>query len=160
MSVGLGTAIGYLKLDVSGFASGVDSAISDMTRLNGNFSTASQGLQTIGGMFTKTGAALTAGFTAPVVGFVAASVKAGTEFDASMSQVAAVSKATGNDLKTIRDRAIEMGEKTRYSATEVSNAMYYMAWLVGMLLRFIKVFPVCLLLVQHLVRIWLEYLIL
>lgn len=126
MSVGLGTAIGYLKLDVSGFASGVDSAISDMNRLNGNFSTASQGLQTIGGMFTKTGAALTAGFTAPVVGFAAASVKAGTEFDASMSQVAAVSKATGNDLKTIRDRAIEMGEKTRYSATEVSNAMYYM----------------------------------
>lgn len=126
MSVGLGTAIGYLKLDVSGFASGVDSAISDMNRLNGNFSTASQGLQTIGGMFTKTGAALTAGFTAPVVGFGAASVKAGTEFDASMSQVAAVSKATGDDLKTIRDRAIEMGEKTRYTATEVSDAMYYM----------------------------------
>lgn len=126
MSVGLGTAIGYLKLDVSGFANGVDSAISDMNRLNGNFSTASQGLQTIGGMFTKTGAALTAGFTAPVIGFGAASVKAGTDFDSSMSQVAAVSKATGNDLQTIRDRAIEMGEKTRYSAKEVSDAMYYM----------------------------------
>lgn len=126
MSVGLGTAIGYLNLDVSGFARGVDSAISDMNRLNGGFGTTSQGLQTIGGMFSKAGAALTAGFTAPVVGFAAASVKAGTDFDASMSQVSAVSKATGEDLQTIRDRAIEMGEKTRYSAKEVSDAMYYM----------------------------------
>lgn len=126
MSVGLGTAIGYLKLDVSGFARGVDSAISDMNRMNGQFSTASQGLQTIGGMFSKTGAALTAGLTAPVVGFGAASVKAGTDFDASISQVSAVSKATGKDLQTIRDRAIEMGEKTRYSAKECSDAMYYM----------------------------------
>lgn len=126
MAIGLGTAVGYLKLDTSGFASGVDSAISDMNRLNGGFSTASEGLQTIGGMFSKTGAALTAGFTAPVVGFGAASVKAGTEFDAAMAKVAAVSKATGKDLQTIRDRAIEMGEKTRYSATEVSDAMYYM----------------------------------
>ena len=126
MPVGLGTAVGYLRLDTTGFAMGVDSAISDMNNLEGKFNTASQGLQTIGGMFSKTGAALTAGFTAPVVGFAAASVKAGTEFDASMSRVAAVSKATGDDLKTIRDRAIEMGEKTRYSATEVSDAMYYM----------------------------------
>lgn len=124
--MGLGTAVGYLNLDVSGFARGVDSAISDMNRLNGNFNTASQGLQTIGGMFTKTGTALTAGFTAPVAGFAAASVKAGTDFDASMAKVAAVSKATGKDLEIIRDRAIEMGEKTRYSATEVSDAMYYM----------------------------------
>lgn len=126
MPVGLGTAVGYLDLDISGFARGVDSAISDMNGLNGKVKTASQALQTVGGMFTKAGTALTAGFTAPVAGFGAASVKAGTEFDASMSQVAAVSKATIEDLETIRDRAIEMGEKTRYSATEVSDAMYYM----------------------------------
>lgn len=126
MSVGLGTAVGYLKLDITGFANGIDGAISDMKRLNGNFSTTSQGLKTIGGNFSKAGSALTAGFTAPVVGFGAASVKAGMDFDSSISQVSAVSKATGEDLKTIRDRAIEMGEKTRYSATEVSDAMYYM----------------------------------
>ncbi|MDE7431381.1 MAG: phage tail tape measure protein, partial [Lachnospiraceae bacterium] len=126
MSVGLGTAVGYLKLDVSGFASGVDSAISDMNHLDGKVKTASQGLQTIGSAISKTGAALTAGLTAPVVGFGAASVKAGMEFDTSISQVSAVAKATGEDLELIRDRAIEMGEKTRYSAKEVSDAMYYM----------------------------------
>lgn len=126
MPLGLGTAIGYLNLDITGFAQGIDSAVSDMKRLNTGFSTTAQGLQTIGGMFTGAGKTLTAGFTAPVIGFGAASVKAGTEFDTSMSKVAAVSKATGENLSIIRDRAIEMGEKTRYSATEVSDAMYYM----------------------------------
>lgn len=126
MAVGLGTAIGYLNLDISGFANGIDSAISDMDKLGNKVKTASDGMTTIGNAFTKTGAALTAGVTAPIVGFGAASVKAGSEFDSSMSRVGAVAKATGEDFQTIRDRAIEMGEKTRYSATEVSDAMYYM----------------------------------
>ena len=126
MSVGLGTAVGYLTLDASGFVRGIDSATGAMGDLENKFSTTSQGLQTIGGMFSSAGTKLTAGLTAPVVGFGAASVKAGTEFDSSMSQVSAVSKATGEDLELIRDRAIEMGEKTRYSAKEVSDAMYYM----------------------------------
>lgn len=126
MAIGLGTAVGYLNLDISGFAKGIDTAMADMDNLNGKFKTTAQGLQTVGGMFTKTGATLTAGFTAPVVGFGVASIKAGTDFDASMSQVAAVSKATGESLELIRDRAIEMGEKTRYTAKEVSDAMYYM----------------------------------
>lgn len=126
MAVGLGTAIGYLNLDISGFANGVDSAISDLETLGKKVKTASDGMMTIGNTFTKTGTALTASVTAPIIGFGAASVKAGSEFDASMSQVAAVAKATGEDFQLIRDRAIEMGEKTRYSATEVSDAMYYM----------------------------------
>lgn len=126
MSVGLGTAVGYLTLDASGFVRGIDSATGAMGDLENKFSTTSQGLQTIGGMFSSAGTKLTAGLTAPVVGFGAASVKAGAEFDSSMSQVSAVSKATDEDLELIRDRAIEMGEKTRYSAKEVSDAMYYM----------------------------------
>lgn len=126
MSIGLGTAVGYLDLDASGFARGVDEATGSMNRLSSKFSTASQGLQAIGGTFTHVGSVLTASLTAPIAGFGAASIKAGTEFDSAMSQVSAVSKATGNDLATIRDRALEMGEKTRYSAKEVSDAMYYM----------------------------------
>ena len=126
MSVGLGTAIGYLTLDASGFARGIDDASVAMGDLENKFSTTSKGLKTIGGMFSSAGTKLTAGLTAPVIGFGAASVKTGTKFDSAMSQVSAVSKATGGDLELIRDRAIEMGEKTRYSATEVSNAMYYM----------------------------------
>lgn len=126
MAIGLGTAVGYLNLDISGFANGVDSAISDMGRLNGGFSTATQGLQTIGGMFTKAGTALTAGFTAPVTGATAASIKFGSEFDKQMSNVKAVTGATTEEFEAMREAAISWGEKTVYTATEAGEALYYM----------------------------------
>lgn len=126
MAVGLGTAVGYLNLDITGFANGIDSAVSDMSRLEGSFSTASQGLQSIGGMFTKAGTALTAGFTAPITGAIAASVKFGAEFDKSMSNVKAVTGATGKEFDALREAAISWGEKTKYTAAEASDALYYM----------------------------------
>ena len=106
MSVGLGTAIGYLKLDVSGFASGVDSAISDMNRLQNNANTLSGAFSTVGSAMTKVGGFLTAGVTAPLVGATVASVKFGTEFDAQMSNVKAVSGATATEFEGMRDAAI------------------------------------------------------
>ena len=44
-----------------------------------------------------------------------------------MSQVAAISGATGDDLQALRDKAREMGEKTKFSASEAADAMTYMA---------------------------------
>ena len=44
-----------------------------------------------------------------------------------MSQVAAVSGATGSDLDALRDKAREMGSKTKFSASEAAEAMNYMA---------------------------------
>ena len=44
-----------------------------------------------------------------------------------MSQVAAVSGATGKDFDALRNKAREMGAKTKFSATEAAEAMNYMA---------------------------------
>ena len=44
-----------------------------------------------------------------------------------MSQVAAVSGATGKDFDALRSKAREMGSKTKFSATEAAEAMNYMA---------------------------------
>ncbi|MBR0392358.1 MAG: phage tail tape measure protein [Oscillospiraceae bacterium] len=44
-----------------------------------------------------------------------------------MSKVAAVSGATGKDLDALRDKAREMGSKTKFSASEAAEAMNYMA---------------------------------
>ena len=44
-----------------------------------------------------------------------------------MSQVGAVSGATGKDLDALRDKAREMGSKTKFSASEAAEAMNYMA---------------------------------
>lgn len=67
----------------------------------------------------------------PVTGAVgalgAAAVKTAADFDSAMSQVAAVSGATGDDLDRLREKAREMGAKTKFSASEAAEAMNYMA---------------------------------
>lgn len=56
-----------------------------------------------------------------------AAVKTASDFDSSMSQVAAVSGATGEDFDKLRAKAREMGAKTKFSASEAADAMNYMA---------------------------------
>ena len=65
--------------------------------------------------------------TAGVAAAGAAAVKTAADFDSSMSKVAAVSGATGGDLDALRDKAREMGSKTKFSASEAAEAMNYMA---------------------------------
>ena len=65
--------------------------------------------------------------SAAVAGLGAAAVKTSADFDSSMSQVAAVSGATGDDFDALRDKAREMGSKTKFSASEAADAMNYMA---------------------------------
>lgn len=65
--------------------------------------------------------------TGAVAGLGAAAVKTAADFDSAMSQVAAVSGATGDDLDRLREKAREMGAKTKFSASEAAEAMNYMA---------------------------------
>ena len=65
--------------------------------------------------------------TTVIGGLGVAAVKTAADFDSSMSRVAAISGATGDDLQALRDKAREMGEKTKFSASEAADAMTYMA---------------------------------
>lgn len=72
--------------------------------------------------------------TAAVGGLATAAVKVASDFDSAMSQVAAVSGATGKELDALREKAREMGSKTKFSASEAAEAMNYMAmaeWKTG-----------------------------
>ena len=62
-----------------------------------------------------------------VAGLGTAAVKTSADFDSAMSQVAAVSGATGEDFDALRNKAREMGSKTKFSASEAAEAMNYMA---------------------------------
>ncbi len=66
---------------------------------------------------------VTAGVTA--LGTIA--VKTGADFDSAMSKVAGVSGATGSEMDALREKAREMGSKTKFSASEAADAMNYMA---------------------------------
>lgn len=87
------------------------------------------------------GAAIAAATTA-VVGFGAASVSTGADFDKSMSQVAATMGKTSEEMEdevgsvdlawgtfsgNLREYAQEMGSHTAFSATQAADALNYMA---------------------------------
>lgn len=55
------------------------------------------------------------------------SIKVGSDFEAGMSKVSAISGATGEELGKLTDKAKEMGAKTKFSATEAASAFEYMA---------------------------------
>lgn len=62
------------------------------------------------------------------------SMDVGMAFDSSMSKVAAISGATGDDLDFLTEKAQEMGAKTKFSASEAADAFTYMAmagWKTG-----------------------------
>lgn len=91
-------------------------------------------ISNFGGGMEKAGGFLTKSVTLPVVGIGTAALKAGDDFEAGMSRVAAISRAGEGDLQRLTDMAIKLGANTKFSATEVSDAMYYMAmagWRTG-----------------------------
>lgn len=49
------------------------------------------------------------------------------DFDSSMSKIQALSGSTGEELIALKDKAVELGASTAWSASQVSEAMQYMA---------------------------------
>lgn len=123
---GLEKASGKLK----GFASGLQSTLAST---KGMFSPAVEGFKQIEGVGKTAGSYMVKGAQAfgvastAVAGFGGSAVKAGMSFDAAMSQVSAISGATGGSFDALRSKAMEMGAKTKFSATEAAEAMNYMA---------------------------------
>lgn len=54
-------------------------------------------------------------------------LEAGMNFESAMSQVEAISGATADEMEALSAKAKEMGEKTKFSATESAEAFNYMA---------------------------------
>ena len=91
-------------------------------------------LQALGAQFKQIGSKMQAVgktmsmyVTTPLVGVGAASVKAGMDFDTAMSQVAATSGKTVDEISELRDFAKEMGSTTAFSATQAAEGLNFMA---------------------------------
>ena len=98
-------------------------------------------LEKAGDKIADVGKTLTTHVTVPIAAAGTAAVKTAADFDAAMSKVAAVSGATGDELDALRDKAREMGAKTKFSASEAADAMNYMAmagWKTGDMLEGIE----------------------
>ena len=128
MAVNIGTAQGYLDLDISRFTSALQQAnAAASTQMKSMSSNLQSGLQGVGSAMTGAGKKLTTAVTVPVVALGTAAVKTTSKFDESMSKVQALSGATAKDFQTLRQKAKDMGATTRYSASEAADALGYMA---------------------------------
>ena len=87
---------------------------------------AGQKMETVGNSIAGAGKKMM-GVTTVIGGVGVPAIKTAADFDSAMSQVAAVSGATGKDFDALRNKAREMGAKTKFSATEAAEAMNYMA---------------------------------
>ncbi|WP_252247449.1 phage tail tape measure protein [Clostridium sp. ZBS4] len=104
-----GTVVIDTKLDQTGFEKG-------LSKLQ---STASKGAKLVATSIAGVGAALG--------GIGAYAIKVGSDFEAGMSKVKAISGATAADMEQLSAKAKEMGAATKFSATESSEALQYMA---------------------------------
>lgn len=84
-------------------------------------------MKSAGKEITSIGKTLTLGITTTLLGLGTAAVSVSANFQESMSKVAAISGATGDDLERLTEKAKEMGATTKYSASESAEAFQYMA---------------------------------
>lgn len=116
-----------ISLNGDAFMDGVNQA---STAFQGMSNTVSAGAVAIGNilaqMATKAASAL--------ADFAKSAVDTGMAFDTSMSNVKAISGATGEEFDELREKAKQMGATTKFTATEAADAFSYMAmagWKTG-----------------------------
>ena len=112
--------VAKLSMDSSSFDKGLSNAKTAVSSLGTGIK---KGFATV----TKvTAVAVTAASTA-VVGFGKSAVAAGSQFDTSMSQVAATMGKSADEIKDLREFAKKMGRETAFSASQAADALNYMA---------------------------------
>lgn len=127
MSVNVGKAVGYLDLDTSKFKRGFQSALGDLKTFADKSNSLVNRTAALGSALKSVGSTMTKTVTVPLVGLGATAVTVAAGFESAMSTVGAISGATGEDLTALSDKALEMGSKTKFSASEAAEAMQYMA---------------------------------
>ena len=123
MSVNSGSAVGYLELDSSRWTSSYNTARQQMQTLADSSQSMGSRFQAVGAMLTSAGSTLTTHVTLPLAAIGTASIKTAADFESSMSNVQALSGATGSELEQLSNLAKEMGANTQFSASEAADAL-------------------------------------
>jgi TP901 family phage tail tape measure protein len=127
MAMSVGSAIGYLDLDTSKFQSALKTASSQLKGFTDSSKSTGDRITSLGSGLKTMGQNMTKYVTTPLTGLGTASVMTAATFEKSMSNVQALSGATGKDLEDLTNIAKEMGAKTQFSASEAADALGYMA---------------------------------
>lgn len=125
--VNIGSAIGYLMLDTSGFQNGFNSALQDLQIFESKTATTNDKLKGLGSAMNSVGSQLSKKVTLPILGMGVAATKMSSDFNQAMSGVKAISGATGGEFEALREKALELGAATAFSSQEVAAGMIEMA---------------------------------
>ena len=112
---------------IDGFTKPSKAVIASMKKMGNEAIRAGKQIQKAGKNIQKAGSALTTSITLPVAGVATAAVKTAADFESAMSEVGAISGASGKDMAKLTAKAKEMGATTAFSASESAEAMKYMA---------------------------------
>lgn len=127
--VDVGSAVGYLLLDLTGWNKGISAAKTAFNTFLDETTTGIDKAGALGSALSGIGMGLTTTVTAPLVGLGTAAVKTAGDFQQAMAQVAAVSglDTASKEFDALSDKAKEMGATTKFSASEAAEAFNYMA---------------------------------
>ena len=125
MAVDVGSAVGYLDLDISGFLSNLQSAQSEASKKSKSISSSiSSGLQTAGSAMTSAGTAMSTKVTAPLVAAGTAAFTFSTKFESAMAKVGTIADTTKKPVGDIKKEIVDLSNKTGAAAEDVAEATY------------------------------------
>lgn len=100
---------------------------SNLSKSAKQISRAGKEVEKAGKNIAKVGSNMTKCFTVPIAGAGVACLKLASDFETGMSKVKSIAGATSEQMDMLSEKAKEMGAKTKYSATEATEAFSYMA---------------------------------
>ena len=111
---------------IDDFTKPMANAVSAFEERSKSMMRAGKEIEKVGKGISNTGKTLTATVTTPIMGLGISAIKTAADFEKGMSTVQSICGASGKDLVNLSDKAREMGAKTKYSATEATEAFKYM----------------------------------
>ena len=111
---------------IDDFTKPMANAVSAFEERSKSMMRAGKDIEKVGKGISNTGKTLTATVTTPIMGLGISAIKTAADFEKGMSTVQSICGASGKDLVNLSDKAREMGAKTKYSATEATEAFKYM----------------------------------
>lgn len=125
MSINVGAAVGYLDLDASKFKTGLKTAQSSLSEFTNQSNNAGTRFEALGSSLKTVGSTITTAVSLPLLALGAGAIKVAGDFEAGMSEVSAITGATGKDMEALEQQAKKLGATTKFSATDAAEGMKY-----------------------------------
>lgn len=123
MAFNLGTAVGYLMLDTSGFTKGFQKAKSQLEIFTNSSLSFDKRMQGLSSGLTILGGNLTKNVTLPLVGLGTAAAKSAIDFESAFAGVRKTVNATEEEYSELEESIIEMSNRMPQSASDIASVM-------------------------------------